>query len=88
MLGFVRGINEGREFRWLSEVETKYGYGKNGIEPHLTLSQYKKWKDQRGNLKVIFGENMLPLGEGRISVGDTITVTSYRNSPLVYGTNA
>jgi len=49
------------------------------------LSTYKKWRNKDGAMKVIFGENMLPQGEGEINVGDEITVTAYRNPALIYG---
>lgn len=59
--------------------------GKWVTEPLFSLSRYKQWRDRNGKIKVIFGENMLPLGQGRISVGDEITVTSERNPLFVYG---
>lgn len=59
-----------------------------GKEPLATLSRYKQWRNQQGELKVIFGENMLPLGEGAIAVGDMLIIQSYRNPPLAYGPKA
>ena len=53
--------------------------------PEAILSTYKRWRNIEGDVKVIFGENMLPLGSGEIAVGDELVVTSYRNPPLVYG---
>jgi uncharacterized protein YcbX len=52
------------------------------------LATYKKWRNNRGELKVIFGENMLPLGEGTIAIGDEITVDALREPALVYGARA
>jgi uncharacterized protein YcbX len=52
------------------------------------LATYKKWRNDRGELKVIFGENMLPLGEGPIAIGDEITVDALREPALVYGARA
>ena len=52
------------------------------------LSTYKKWRDDQGALKVIFGENMLPLGDGPIAIGDEVTVEALRDPPLVYGRHA
>lgn len=49
------------------------------------LAKYKRWKNKDGYMKVIFGENMLPLGEGEIKVGDEIVLTERRNPVLVYG---
>lgn len=49
------------------------------------LATYKKWRNDRGELKVIFGENLLPLGEEPITVGDEISVDSLREPALVYG---
>ena len=54
--------------------------------PLKSLSIYKRWVNQRGEKKVIFGEYMLPFGKGNISVGDIVRVTSLRDPPLVYGT--
>ena len=53
--------------------------------PEAILNTYKRWVDNEGGTKVIFGENMLPLGSGIVSVGDELTVRSYRNPPLIYG---
>ena len=53
--------------------------------PLLSLSEYKKWKNIDGSTDVIFGENMLPLSEGTISIGDEIKIISERDPPLVYG---
>ncbi len=49
------------------------------------LATYKRWRKTTGEQVVIFGENMLPQGEGVIAVGDEITLTERRNPPLVYG---
>lgn len=49
------------------------------------LATYKRWRNQDGAVKVIFGENMLPEGSGEIAVGDEIVMTARRNPPLVYG---
>ena len=53
-------------------------------EPLRSLSKYKKWRNQNGELKVIFGENMLPLAEGVISIGDEMQVRTLRDPPLIY----
>lgn len=53
--------------------------------PEAVLSTYKRWRNIDGQVKVIFGENMLPLGTGEIVVGDELVFTSYRNPPLKYG---
>lgn len=54
-------------------------------EPLATLAKYKRWKSSNGETKVIFGENMSPLGEGAITIGDSLKVIEYRNPPLEYG---
>lgn len=54
-------------------------------EPLFSLSRYKKWRNIHGEVKVLFGENMLPLGMGRVTLGDELVVTSYREPALVYG---
>jgi hypothetical protein len=41
----------------------------NGKEPLNTLSSFRK-KDA----KVLFGENIIAAGTGKINVGDTITI--------------
>mgnify|MGYP001601531568 CR=1 FL=1 len=56
-------------------------------EPLQSLSKYKRWRNRDGDLKVIFGENMLPLGRGTITIGDELVVSNYRNPQLVYGKN-
>jgi uncharacterized protein len=55
---------------------------KRGTEPLTSLSKYKKWK-RTG--ETIFGENILPLQSGLISVRDDIFELSARDPPLVYG---
>lgn len=55
------------------------------IKPLSILAKYKRWRNIRGELKVIFGENMVPQGWGKISVGDKMVVVSYRDPALVYG---
>ena len=57
----------------------------NSKEPLYSLSHYKTWRNKEGNKKVIFGEKMLPLGEGPITLGDKLLITSYRDPPLRYG---
>jgi uncharacterized protein len=52
------------------------------------LGTYKNWINNRGELTVIFGENMLPQGEGEIAKGDEIVVCEFRNQKLKYGTKA
>ncbi len=54
------------------------------IKPLSILKKYKRWVKNEGDTGYIFGENMLPLGTGRIAVGDELVVTSHRNPPLVY----
>ncbi len=49
------------------------------------LAKYKRWRKNTGEQVVIFGENMLPQGEGEIKVGDEIVLTERRNPPLAYG---
>lgn len=53
--------------------------------PEAILNTYKRWRNIDGQVKVIFGENMLPLGSGMVTVSDKLTIKSYRNPPLVYG---
>ena len=52
------------------------------------LSKYKNWTNRDGQRKVIFGEYMLPLGEGIIGIGDYLRTVSQRDPPLVYGARA
>jgi len=54
-------------------------------QPLLALSQYKYWRDSEGKRKVIFGENMLPQGEGLITIGDCLEILAERQPPLRYG---
>lgn len=49
------------------------------------LATYKRWRKNTGEQVVIFGENMLPQGEGEIRVGDEIILTERRNPALAYG---
>lgn len=49
------------------------------------LAKYKRWRKNTGEQVVIFGENMLPQGEGEIAAGDEIVLTERRNPPLAYG---
>lgn len=56
-------------------------------EPLKSLSTYKNWRSLDGDRLVIFGENMLPFGEGTIKVGDEMTKLKYRNPGLLYGKN-
>lgn len=49
------------------------------------LAKYKRWVKNTGEQVVIFGENMLPQGEGEIKVGDELVLTERRNPPLKYG---
>lgn len=49
------------------------------------LSRYKNWKNNNGERKIIFGENMLVLGKGPVSIGDKIVTKSHRTPPLIYG---
>ncbi len=58
-----------------------------GKEPLHTLNLYKRWKNFNGKVKPIFGENMLPLGEGPIHVGDEMIIKNLRSPPLRYGEN-
>jgi uncharacterized protein len=55
---------------------------KRGTEPLTSLSKYKRWDKTR---ETIFGENILPLQSGLITVGDDIFELSARNPHLVYG---
>lgn len=62
------------------------GTGKiNKREPSYTLTKYKTWINIYGKGVVIFGENMLPLSEGTIRVGDPVRIVSRRQPSLVYG---
>ncbi len=56
------------------------------IKPLSILKGYKKWVKNDGDIGYIFGENMLPQGEGIIVVGDEVLVNSHRNPVLAYGT--
>lgn len=68
----------------VTNVDQETGEVKNGRA--LThLAKYKRWRKNTGEQVVIFGENMLPLGEGEIQVGDEIVLTERRNPPLGYG---
>jgi uncharacterized protein len=40
-----------------------------GKEPLESLGKYMRWRNRKGEPKVIFGENMLPLGTGEIHLG-------------------
>lgn len=67
-----------------TNVDQETGGVKNGRA--LThLAKYKRWRKNTGEQAVIFGENMLPLTEGEIKVGDEIALTERRNPSLVYG---
>lgn len=55
---------------------------KRGNEPLTSLNTYKRWDKTS---EVLFGENILPLRNGLIRVGDEISELSSRNPPLVYG---
>lgn len=55
------------------------------IRPLALLKNYKRWVKKDGDVGYIFGENMLPLDTGRISLGDELIVSSHRNPSLVYG---
>ena len=55
---------------------------KTGNEPLTSLSDYKKWA-RTG--EVIFGENLLPLENKVVRVGDSIDELSARSPPLFYG---
>lgn len=68
----------------VTNVNQATGEIKNGRA--LThLAKYKRWRKNTGEQAVIFGENMLPLAEGEIQVGDEIALTERRNPPLIYG---
>ena len=56
-----------------------------GPDPITVLRGYKGWLDREGKRKFIFGENMLPLDQGSIAVGDSLTVVKLRDPPLAYG---
>lgn len=53
--------------------------------PEAILNTYKRWRNIDGQVKVIFGENMLPFESGIVAVGNEMVVKSYRNPPLIYG---
>ena len=52
------------------------------------LAKYKRWRNNRGELKVIFGENMLPMGDGELKIGEDVILMEKRNPPLIYGPKA
>lgn len=54
---------------------------KKGNEPLGILSKYKRWKLTG---QTILGENAIPLSNGRIKIGDEITIVSVRDPPLAY----
>lgn len=58
---------------------------RTGAEPLKTLGTFKRWRKPDNKVFVIFGENTLPLKEGRVAVGDEVTLVSFRNPPLTYG---
>ena len=66
----------------LVDPETGFVRGK---EPLRTLRTYKNWTDMNDENKVIFGENMLPEGEGSIALGSQLILGATRTPPLVYG---
>lgn len=65
-------------------VDPETGRLKN-LKPLAILNRYKRWINDRGELTVIFGENMLPQGTGPLRVGSILEFTEYRNPPLIYG---
>ena len=48
------------------------------------LVKYSRWVNNEGKQKIIFGENMLPLQEGKIKVGDEVVMTEKRKPSLQY----
>ena len=72
--------------RTMLDARVNYQTGKvSKIDPLTTLAKYKKWKNIEGTTDVIFGEHMLPQGNGLISVGDKLEIISRRDPPLEYG---
>ena len=65
-------------------VDPKTGIVRKDGEPLKTLQTYKRWVKSETEKPVIFGENMLPLGEGIIRVGSQLTVSSLRDPPIEY----
>lgn len=59
--------------------------GVKTAEPNRALMKYKVWRNKRGELQPIFGENINPHGEGIIEVGSEVEVMSLREPRLVYG---
>ena len=55
---------------------------KRGNEPLTALSTYKRWQKTR---EIIFGENVLPIQAGTVSIGDDIVQLTERRPPIVYG---
>ena len=47
-----------------------------------------KWRNVYGENAIIFGENMLPLREGLIRVGDRMRIAGRRHPPPAYGARA
>ena len=60
--------------------------GEKTAEPNRSLMKYKVWRNVKGELNPIFGENINPHGEGIVQVGDEVEVTQLRDPRLVYGT--
>lgn len=65
-------------------IDQDTGLRVNG-EPLKTLNTYMRWQKPNGKVFVIFGEGALPISEGEIQVGQTVTVDQYRASPVIYG---
>ena len=65
-------------------VDPKTGIVRKDGEPLKTLQTYKRWRKSETERPVIFGENMLPLGEGIIRVGSQLTVSGLRDPPIEY----
>jgi uncharacterized protein YcbX len=54
---------------------------KRDNEPLTSLSSYQRWERTK---ETVFGENILPLENGLVKVGDPIVQTSARNPRLAY----
>lgn len=70
----------------VTNVDQETGVVKPG-RARTHLNKYKRWRNVRGERKVIFGEYMLPQGSGDVAVGDEIVLIERRMPPLVYGAN-
>lgn len=52
------------------------------LKPLTLLKEFRNWRNRDGEVKQIFGENMIVQGEGVLQVGDKFLVISHRTPPL------